>query len=193
MEAIDLLLSRRSAAVLIEPGPDEAALELLLAAGAHAPDHGRLRPWRFIVIQGRARERLGELFAERLQRSRPDASPDALARERAKALRAPLIIAVAAVTDPHSAVPEIEQILCAGAAATNMLLAARALGFNAVWKTGAAAYDETVKRELGIMPADALVAFLYIGTESPGRDGPTPPRAWRDRASYWPDPPVSGR
>ena len=78
----------------------------------------------------------------------------------------------------------IEQVLCAGAAATNILLAARALGFNGVWKTGAAAYDETVKGELGFEPADALVGFLYIGTETDAPSGSAPQARWRERVSY---------
>ena len=184
MQAIDLLLQRRSAKTLTEPAPDDGALELLFSSAARAPDHGRLRPWRFIVIRGCARERLGALLAAHLRRARPDSSAEALERERLKAFRAPLIIAVAAVQDARASVPMIEQVLCAGAAAVNILLAARALGFNGVWKTGAAAYDETVKRELGLQPADALVGFLYIGTERlTGVE--TPPRTeWRERVSF---------
>jgi nitroreductase len=192
MEAIDLLLSRRSATALHEPGPDAATLELLLASAARAPDHGRLRPWRFIVIRDAARERFGALLADQLRRVRPASSPEALEQERLKAFRAPLIIAVAAVKDPRSRVPMIEQVLSAGAAAQNILLAARALGFNAVWKTGGAAYDAEVKCALGIAPADALVAFLYIGTEPQGRDAQAPRHDWQDRVSYWHGPVVDG-
>ena len=188
MEAIDLLLNRCSAMTLHERGPDAAALELLLASAARAPDHGRLRPWRFIVIRDAAREHFGALLADQLRRVRPASSPEALERERLKAFRAPLIIAVAAVKDPRSGVPMIEQILSAGAAAQNILLAARALGFNAVWKTGGAAYDDEVKRALGIAPADALVAFLYIGTEAQGRDAQAPRPDWHDRVTDWPVP-----
>ena len=185
MEAIDLLLGRRSAKTLAEPGPDDEALALLLECAARAPDHGRLRPWRFIVIRGPGRTRFGELLAAQLRRTRPDCSPEALERERLKALRAPLIIAVAAVRDPNSTVPMAEQMLCAGAAAENILLAARALGFNGMWKTGAAAYDEELKRALGLEPDDALVAFLYIGSE-PQEVTTAPMRPqWRDRVVYW--------
>ena len=184
MQAIDLLLRRRSAKALAEPGPDEGALELLLESAARAPDHGRLRPWRFIVIRGGARARFGELLAEQLRRARPASTAEALARERQKAMRAPLIIAVAAVCDPQAKVPQIEQILSAGAAAGNILLAAKALGFNAVWKTGAAAYDETIKTALGLGGKDSIVAFVYVGTEVSGE---TPPARteWRDRLIEW--------
>lgn len=185
MQAIDLLLNRRSARALAEPGPDEPALELLLASAVHAPDHGRLRPWRFIVIRGTAREPFGALLAEVLLRSRPTATPEALERERLKAFRAPLIIAVAVVKDPVARIPMIEQQLSAGAAAQNILLASRALGFNAVWKTGAAAYDERVKVALGLAPVDALAGFLYVGTEPQIEDAQAPRREWRDRVSFW--------
>ena len=184
MQAIDLLLQRRSAKTLTEPGPDEGALELLLASAARAPDHGRLRPWRFVVIRGAARERFGAMLAAHLQRARPQSSPEALERERLKAFRSPLIIVVAAVRDARASVPMIEQVLCAGAAAQNILLAARALGFNGVWKTGAAAYDETVKRELGFEPADALVGFLYLGTETDAPPESGAQAHWREHVTY---------
>lgn len=185
MQAIDLLLRRRSAKTLAEPAPDDAALELLLTSAARAPDHGRLRPWRFIVIRAQARARFGEILAERLHRAQPACSGQALERERLKAFRAPLIIAVAAVKDARASVPMLEQVLCAGAAAENILLAARALGFNGVWKTGAAAYDEQVKRALGLESDDALVAFLYIGTEPRDIEESLPATHWRERVTFW--------
>jgi nitroreductase len=185
MQAIDVLLKRRSAKVLTDPAPDEGALGLLLESAARAPDHGRLRPWRFIVIRGAARARLGELMADQLRRKQPAASAEMLQRERQKALRAPLIIVVAAVCSATAKIPAIEQILAAGAAAQNMMLAATALGFGAMWKTGDAAYDDTVKMALGLEAGDAIVGFLYLGT-APADAVPPPARAqWQDRVSYW--------
>lgn len=185
MQAIDALRKRRSARALTDPAPDEGALELLFECAARAPDHGRLRPWRFIVVRGAARERLGELMADRLRHKLPDASAEALQRERQKPLRAPLIVAVAAVPDAAARIPAIEQILAAGAAAQNMMLAATALGFGSMWKTGDAAYDDTVKAALGLGAGAAVVGFLYLGT-APTDAIPPPARAeWRDRVSYW--------
>ncbi|HEY6517295.1 MAG TPA: nitroreductase [Steroidobacteraceae bacterium] len=185
MQAIDALLERRSAKTLSDPAPDDGALELLLECAARAPDHGRLRPWRFIVIRGAARERLGELMADQLRRKVPDASAETLQRERQKALRAPLIIVVAAVCKAEAKVPAIEQVLAAGAAAQNIMLAAPALGFGAMWKTGDAAYDDTVKAALGLAAADAIVGFLYLGT-APADSVPPPVRTqWQDRVSFW--------
>ena len=185
MQAIDALLKRRSAKTLAEPAPDDGALELLLECASRAPDHGRLRPWRFIVIRGAARERLGDLMAGQLRRKQPAASPESLQRERQKPLRAPLIIAVAAVRDAAARIPPIEQILAAGAAAQNIMLAAPALGFGAMWKTGDAAYDDTVKVALGLAAADAIVGFVYLGT-APADAVPAAARGqWEDRVSYF--------
>ena|SRR5215469_7590253 len=185
MQAIDVLLKRRSAKTLTDPAPDEAALELLLECASRAPDHGRLRPWRFIVIRGAARERLGELMAEQLRRKLPAASAETLQRERQKALRAPLIIAVAAVCNTAARIPPIEQILAAGAAAQNMMLAATALGFGSMWKTGNAAYDDAVKVALGLTAGDAIVGFLYLGTAAADAVPPPARGEWEDRVSYW--------
>ncbi len=188
MQAIDALRKRRSAKALTDPGPDEAALDLLLESAARAPDHGRLRPWRFIVIRGAARERLGELMAKQLQRKQPGASTESLQRERQKALRAPLIIVVAAVYNASAKIPPVEQMLSAGAAAQNIMLAATALGFGAMWKTGDAAYDDTVKAALGLEAQSAIVGFLYLGTPPGDAVPPLAPGArgqWRDKVTYW--------
>jgi nitroreductase len=183
MQAIDALLTRRSAVTLTEPAPDEGALELIFASAVRAPDHGRLRPWRFLVVRGAARERFGELLAAHLARSQPAASSESLQRERAKALRAPLIVVVAAHVNAAVKIPPIEQTLSAGAAAANIMLACVALGYNAMWKTGGAAYDEAVKRALGLAPTDDIVGFLYIGTEVART---VPPRGeWRDLVREW--------
>jgi nitroreductase len=187
MEALEAVITRCSVApaFLAEPAPDDAALERILAAGASAPDHGRLRPWRFIVIKGTARARLGEVFAAALGRRDPAAPEAALEQARGGPLRAPLVIAVVATIDPrHAKIPEIEQILSAGAAVQNMLLAAHAQGYGGKWLTGANAYDEHVRAALGLATDDRLVAFLYLGSV----DGqpPTVPHAdAREHAVEW--------
>jgi nitroreductase len=183
MQAIDALLSRRSARALSEPAPDAGALELIFSSATRAPDHGRLRPWRFVMVRGAARARFGELLAEHLRRTHAGLGAEALQRERDKAFRAPLIVVVAARCNPAVKIPVIEQTLSAGAAAHAMMLAAFALGFNAMWKTGAPAYDETVKEALGFAAGDAIVGFLYLGSEP----APVAPerREWRDLVRYW--------
>ncbi|HEY6484638.1 MAG TPA: nitroreductase [Steroidobacteraceae bacterium] len=184
MQAIDALLRRRSARLLAAPAPDAAAIELILESAMRAPDHGGLRPWRFTVIQGEGLMRLGELFAESVRRHRDPITPEELERARRKALRAPLVIAVAAVIQTAVRIPAIEQILSAGAAAQNMLLAAFVLGYNAVWKTGAPAYDDEVKAAFGLAPKDAIVGFLYVGSEECApKPGPRP--AVREFTQIW--------
>lgn len=184
MQAIDLLLRRHSARTLTEPAPDAAALECMFASAAHAPDHGHLRPWRFVVIDTAARAAFGDVLAAHLRRKHPTSSEETLQRERGKALRAPMIVVVAAHVAASVKIPAVEQLLAAGAAAHAMLLAAVALGFNGVWKTGDAAYDDTVKSALGLGPEDAIIGFIYLGTEAPAAALPHE-REWRDLVRHW--------
>jgi nitroreductase len=179
MQAIDALLTRHSARALSDPAPDEAALALIFSSAMRAPDHGRLRPWRFVVVRDAARARFGELLAAHLRRTHAQVSEETLQRERLKAFRAPLIVVVAARCNPAVKIPVIEQTLSAAAAAHAMMLAAFVLGFNAMWKTGGPAYDATVKAALGLEPGDAIVGFLYFGTES-GERAPAARGEWRD-------------
>lgn len=184
MDALELLLTRDSALRLDEPGPDAAALDTIFRSALRAPDHGRLRPWRFIVIPRERRERFGEVMAQALQLREPNAPPEALARERQKALRAPVIVVVAAHTKPSDKIPDVEQIISTGAAAQNIMLAAHALGFGAMWRTGPAAYDATVKRALGLAPEDAIIGFLYIGTRG-GGSSPLPRPVPEEFVAVW--------
>jgi len=184
MDAIEALRSRYSGRALQEPAPSGAALEIILESASRAPDHGRLRPWRFILIEREQRAAFGDLLAAQAQRMRPGSTPEALERERQKAFRAPLIIVVAAIPNPEAKIPPIEQILAAGAAAQNIMLASFAQGFNAMWKTGDAAYDEEVKRAFGLAPQDSIVGFLYLGTDSAEPPALTRP-SWRERTQTW--------
>jgi nitroreductase len=174
MSALELLLTRSSAVKLEPPAPSDAERQTIFAAAMRAPDHGRLRPWRFLTIEGAALDRLGELFAASLKRTQPAAPAEALARERAKAQRAPLVIVVVARIRTDKAIPEIEQVLSSGAAAQNIMLAAHALGYGAMWKTGGAAYEDAFKSALGLAPSDRIVGFLYLGTRVPGATAPPP-------------------
>jgi nitroreductase len=183
MKAIDALLHRRSARALKDPAPDAAALELILESAARAPDHGRLRPWSFIVIRGAGRARFGELLAAHMQRTHAAVTESALEREREKAFRAPVIIVVAAICNTFVKIPIVEQVLAAGAAAQNIMLASFALGFNAMWRTGTAAYDEELKSALGLESKDTVVGFIYLGTEVAG--GPPQRQPCHYRVQYW--------
>lgn len=168
MDALEALTTRVSPKELGEPAPDDAALGTIFAAALRAPDHGRLRPWRFILIRGEGRKRLGELFESSLLRREPKAGAELLDRERQRALRAPLIVVVAAHFTPAAKVPDAEQLLSAAAAAQNIMVACHALGFAAMWKTGEPAYDAGVKEALGLDTQDGIAGFLYIGTPLKG-------------------------
>jgi nitroreductase len=162
-EAIDAILSRASAVTLKEPGPSADDLRLIIKAGTRAPDHGKLQPWGFVVIEGEARNRLGAVAAEQMRKRRPDASEIELQREAAKPLRTPTIVAVAAKV-VEGKIPVIEQITATAAAVQNMILAAHAMNYGTMWKTGPTAYDDEIKAFLGFAPTDVIVGFVYIGT-----------------------------
>lgn len=164
MDAVDVMISRVSPAKLSEPAPPPEALDKMLAAAVAAPDHGRVRPWRFIVIQGQARERFGELMAQSLARREKDISPAKLDFEKAKAQRAPVLVVVAATPKDDPKIPEIEQIEAVAAATQNFVIAAHALGYGTLWRTGKTAYDPEVKRALGLRDNDTIVGIIYVGS-----------------------------
>lgn len=168
MELIAGIGSRTSALKLSEPGPSRAHIEQIIQAGTRAPDHGRLRPWRFVVIEGDARKKLGDVMASILRAKIPDVQQAQLDAEASKVLRAPTIIAVGAKIS-KAKIPEIEQVAAVAAAVQNMFLTANALGYGAMWKTGSVAYDRSAKELLGLAPEDHIVGLLYLGkTATPG-------------------------
>ena len=188
MDALTAILTRHTfpPAKMGGPGPDEDALRRILEAGAAAPDHGLLRPFRFLVVRGAGRERLGEVFAAFVRRAAPEASAAEIHKQRTAPLRAPVIIVAAARIDPaHPKIPEVEQVAAVAAAAQNMLLAAHALGFAAKWTTGKQAYDATVKAELGLSETDRIIGFLYIGDAGGSHEAPPRP-ALDGLVTEWP-------
>lgn len=164
--ALDQLLARRSVGLLQDPAPRDADLDLILEAGLRAPDHGRLRPWRFVTIRGEARIAFGECLAGAAAKRDPEAAAALGERARAWVRRTPLLIAVGAIVKDGK-IPEFEQMLSAAAAAMNMLNAAHLLGYGAMWVTGANAYDPTVNALLGFEAPSRLVGFLTVGTPAP--------------------------
>jgi len=184
MEAIELLRRRHSASKLGAPAPSAEAVEAMLEAAARAPDHGRLQPWRLILIEGDARRSFGEILAESLARRNPLAGEPVLAREREKALRAPLIIVVTTRCDRSGKIPVVEQIVSAGCAAHGLMLAAFAQGLGAFWRTGEAAYDEAVKGALGVGSDDLIIGFIFVGTDTGGAPSRSRPVA-QELAHRW--------
>lgn len=167
MDPLDFLNSRRStpSRQLGEPGPDAAQLEQLLTAAIRVPDHGKLTPWRMLLIRGEARARLGERLAEIHRRKEAEIAESALTKDRERYSFAPVIVAVVARIDPqHAKIPQQEQLLSAGCVAYNLLLGAQALGFGAQWLTGWAAYDVDAAALLGLSAQERIVSFVHIGT-----------------------------
>src|ERR1700757_4478013 len=164
-DAIDLLKTRRSfkAAELLPPGPSAPELDILLTVASRVPDHGKLAPWRFIVFEGEARRAAGEAIAKAFQAKYPDAKPEQVEAERARLARAPLVVAVVSRAAPHVKIPEWEQVLSAGAAAMNLVLAAHGLGYAANWITEWYAYDRRVLDALGLGESERIAGFVHIG------------------------------
>lgn len=164
MEAIEALLTRNSVAKLDYPAPSAEELETIIKAGLKASDHRRLRPWKFLLIEADARQRLGELFVKAKlaeDESFPESEQQKLA---AKPLRAPIILTVVASVKEDPKVPELEQLLSAGGAAQLMMVAIHALGYAGIWRTGAMAYSRVVHEGLGLQQNEQIVGFLYVGT-----------------------------
>ncbi|HEY1708296.1 MAG TPA: nitroreductase [Rhizomicrobium sp.] len=165
-DAIDLLLTRRSgsAKAMTGPGPDSEQLQQILQAAARVPDHGKLFPWRFIVIEGEARGRFGLMLAGCLQETDPGAaSEERLAIERGRFERAPVVVAVVSRVREQIPIPVWEQELSAGAVCQTMLIAAHALGFTASWITEWCAFHPLVQERMGLKPGERIAGFIYIG------------------------------
>ena len=156
VETMEFLQKRRSvmARNMTVPGPDAAQLRLLLGIAARVPDHGKLAPWRFVVLEGDDRAKLGAIAAEALD-------DDSVADHYE---RAPCVVAVLACPVAHPKIPRSEMILSAGAVCMTLLIAAQAEGFAAQWLTGAAAYEDAVLKALGGAEGDGIAGFIYLGT-----------------------------
>ncbi|WP_418291983.1 nitroreductase [Methylobacterium durans] len=148
------------------PGPDPGSLDAILRIAARVPDHGKLAPWRFIVIAGEARERIGAVIEAAYRADHPEADADRLALERGRLAQAPLVVAVVSRAGPHAKIPEWEQVLSAGAATMNLCVAANASGFATAWLTEWYAYDRRILDALGLDPRERLAGFVHIGRAS---------------------------
>ncbi|MFA9419012.1 MAG: nitroreductase [Gammaproteobacteria bacterium] len=160
---------------LTEPAPDDAQLRQIFGLAMHAPDHGRLRPYRFITIRGKARHALADVFASATQKRDPEVTLAYLKKQKQKPLRSPLIVVVVACLSDNPKIPEIEQMLSAGAAAHGILLASKAMGFGSIWLTGDNAYDRSVCEPLGLDSNEKIVGFIYLGTETSAIPHPPKP------------------
>ncbi len=158
------LKQRNSAPKLEHPAPNDAELDEMVRCALRSPDHARLQPWRFVSFRGEALGNLGQRLEASLLRSKPDADEALRTKARNAPLRAPLVVAVLARLSEHPKVPLWEQVVSAGCAAFTMELAAEALGYAAIWRTGSFSEDDQLARELGGEGDHRIVAFLYFGT-----------------------------
>ena len=162
MYAMDALLHRSSAPRLVEPAPRGEQREQIFRAALRAPDHARLRPWRFLVVEGTGRERLGEAMQRAMAAHKPSLSPQEAEKLRTSPLRAPLIVVLAASLSDH------------------------ALGFGGIWRTGPVTYTQELRAELGLTATERLLGFLYLGTpENAARA--VAETAVAEHFSNWPD------
>jgi len=181
VDALTALQTRTATPRLVEPVPRGADLEQVLKAGLRAPDHGMLRPWRFLLVEGEARQKLGELFVEALQPETDEQRQKLLGAP----LRAPLVIICIAKIKVGNKVPAIEQIGSMAAAIQNMSVALHAMGFGSIWRTGPVAHDDRIKLALGQEVSDDIVGYLYVGTPT-FTDRPVPEHNLADYVSHWP-------
>jgi len=166
ISALELLKTRRSPRIpdLAEPGPSASELETLLTIAARVPDHGKLVPWRFLVMQGDTKKRIAEALISIFRASHPEATEDQVRKEPERLSQSPLVIAIISRAGPHSKIPEWEQILSAGAACMNLVLATHALGYGANWVSGWTAYDRRALELIGIGVDERVAGYIHIGT-----------------------------
>jgi len=178
INALELLRTRRSPRIpdLAEPGPGAAELEILLTIAARVPDHGKLTPWRFLVMQGEKKKQIADAMVPIFRTSHPEATEDQIRKEPERFASAPLVVAVISRAGPHAKIPEWEQILSAGAACMNLVVAAHALGYGANWVTGWAAYERPALDLIGVSVDERVAGLVHIGTPKAAQEErPRPP------------------
>ncbi len=173
-QQLSLLHRRNSSPRLTGPAPSRSEMRDIIQAAIRVPDHAWLRPWRFLSMTGERRNAFGDILARSLTRRDPQADEAAKTKAKNAPLRAPLIIVVVACLQEHPKVPVHEQWLSAGCAAHAIMLAAEALGYAGVWRTGDAAFDRSLMTDLGLADNEEIVGFIYLGTrEGPAKAVPT--------------------
>jgi nitroreductase len=162
---IELLRRRRSLPPqgMTGPGPNAQEIDTLLRLASRVPDHGKLAPWRFLIIEDDARAKAGAIAARILGEDDPAASQERRQAELTRFCRAPLVIGVISRAAPHVKIPEWEQVLSAGAACMNLVVSANALGFVTAWLTEWCAYDRRFCEAIGLAPHEKIAGFIHIG------------------------------
>jgi len=183
---LSFLKSRKSASAkaMTGPGPSRAQIDEMLQLATRVPDHGKLAPWRFIIFEAAAREKIGLAFKARWAAMNPEHGADSLAFQAALFTRAPLVIAVVSTAATHVKIPVWEQQLSSAAVCFNLVLAAQALGFDAQWQTEWVAYDAAALKAMGVSENEKLAGLIYIGhTSVPLEDRPRPELS--KLVTYW--------
>jgi nitroreductase len=163
MELFEAIHGRTTVSKVKQDALPRETIEKLLSAGAQAPNHHKVRPWRFVVLTGDGRKKLGEVMSASFADRNPGAPAEGLDKTRGLPLRAPVVIAIGADKPADTKTIEVENISAASAAAQNILLAAHALGLGAIWRTGEWARDAKVKDFLGFASDQHIVGFIYVG------------------------------
>jgi nitroreductase len=179
---LSLLRTRKSASAkaMTEPGPTPGQIAQILEIAVRVPDHGKLAPWRFILWEGEARARFGEVMKARWQALHPEHGADTLAVVQGLFLRAPAVLGVVSSAAEHPKIPVWEQQLSAGAVCMNILTAATALGLGCQWNSDWIAYDAEIARAMGLAPHERIAGLIYLGTPvAPLEDRPRPDAAAR--------------
>ncbi|ABC31187.1 Nitroreductase [Hahella chejuensis KCTC 2396] len=183
MAVLDILVNRTSTPLLQAPAPSHEELRKLYPVIMRAPDHGRLRPCRLIIVEGEGLDALGRIYGETAEQ---DGQDDAARQKLAKApSRAPMVIVVVATVQEHPKAPELEQLISAGCSAYALMLGLEELGYGAMWRTGWVAYDERVKQRLGLASNEHVVGYLYVGTPASKEKKVPEPPAFEERVSFF--------
>ena len=174
---IAYLKTRRSmpAFQMKEPGPSREEIEEILTLASRVPDHGKLAPWRFIVISGDERQRMSLALSRIARAEKPDLGEEMIKVEETRFTRAPVVVAVVSRAAPHVKIPEWEQLMSAGAVCLNIVISANALGDVSNWLTEWMAYNEKAYEIIGLAPGEKIAGFVHIGsTDFPVTDRPRP-------------------
>ena len=174
---LTFLKSRKSASAkaMGGAGPTPQQLNEILEIATRVPDHGKLTPWRFVIFEGEARAKVGELFAKRWAALNPTHAAETLAFHAGLFMRAPFVVAVVSTAAPHVKIPVWEQQMSAASVCFNFELAALALGFDVQWQSDWVAYDDGAKAAMGVKPGEQIAGFIYIGKSTvPLEDRPRP-------------------
>lgn len=179
----DVIRARRSIGKVTPEAPPESDIRQILEAGTWAPNHHMTEPWRFVVLSGDARAKLGEAMGRAAARREtdPERAESAAARAAGKPMRAPWVIGIGVEPNPGS--PELEEIAAGCAAAQNMLLAAHEMGLGAIWRSGAIVFEPEVREFMGLSEQGSVLGFIYVGY--PAMEPPARERRPVDNVTEW--------